>query len=76
MDTVSPSEAELRRAIAAQREELVAAVGQLRREVGEAPRRALDGKLPLAMGLAGALGFLRAGGLGATLRLLARRRRR
>jgi hypothetical protein len=51
-------------------------VAALRRELDRAkPGHLLDGKLPLIAGTAVALGFLRAGGVGATLRLAAAKRR-
>jgi hypothetical protein len=64
---------QLRREIEAEREQLADAVEHLRSEIGEATN--VRAKLPvLAAGALGA-GFLFAGGIGATMRLLARRGR-
>jgi hypothetical protein len=64
---------EVRRAIETEREQLAAAVEDLRGELGIAAK--LRAKLPaVAMGALGA-GFLLGGGIGATMRLLARRGR-
>jgi Protein of unknown function (DUF3618) len=68
---------EVRRDIEAERERLAAAVEELREEVGEVTdvTRKLRGKLPVvAVGALGA-GFVLAGGIGATARLLMRRGR-
>ena len=68
---------QVRRDIEAERERLAAAVDELREEVGEVPDIAgtLRGKLPaVAAGALGA-GFVLAGGIGATARLLMRRGR-
>lgn len=65
--------ADVRRAIEAEREQLASAVEELRSELGVAAK--LKGKLPaVAAGALGA-GFLLGGGIGATMRLLARRGR-
>ncbi|HZQ16061.1 MAG TPA: hypothetical protein VFA82_04730 [Gaiellaceae bacterium] len=65
---------QIRDDIAAERDALAASVERLRAELGRAT--SLRGKLPvLAAGAAGA-GFLLGGGIRATLRVLARRRRR
>ena len=68
-----PSVERLQTEIRAERAQLTAAVESLRSELGLASK--LQARLPLA--LAGALGagFLLAGGIGATMRLLARRGR-
>ena len=68
---------QVRRDIEAEREQLASAVGELREGLGEATD--LTGKLraKLPMVAAGALGagFLLAGGIGATARLMMRRGR-
>lgn len=69
--TNSRTPADVRREIAAEREQLAGAVDELRAGLGAR----LRGKLPIAAAGAGALGFVLAGGLGATMRLLARRGR-
>jgi hypothetical protein len=69
---------EVRRDIEAEREQLAAAVEELREEVGEVTdvTAKLRGKLPVvAVGALGA-GFVLAGGIGATARLLLRRGRK
>src|ERR671929_136472 len=66
---------EVRRDIEAEREQLAAAVDELREEVGEVTDLTgkIRGKLPVvAVGALGA-GFVLAGGIGATARLLMRR---
>jgi Protein of unknown function (DUF3618) len=68
---------EVRRDIAAEREQLAAAVDELREEVGEVTDLSgkIRGKLPVvAVGALG-VGFFLAGGIGATARLLMRRGR-
>ena len=68
---------QVRREIAAERDGLVGAVEELRTEIGEATNVAakLRPRLPvIAAGTLGA-GFVLAGGIGATMRLLARRGR-
>ena len=74
MATAEPqSVEELRRRIGVEREELAAAVDSLRDELGfEAKLRA---KLPLALVGASGAGFVLAGGVGATFRLIFRRGR-
>ena len=57
----------------AEREQLAAAVGSLRSELALEPK--LRSRLPLAAAVAFAVGFLLAGGIGATMRLLFRRGR-
>jgi len=59
--------------IRAERAELTAAVDSLRGELGVASK--LQSRLPLAMVGALGAGFLLAGGIGATMRLIFRRRR-
>jgi Protein of unknown function (DUF3618) len=68
---------EIRRQIEAEREDLATAVDTLRAEIGEATNvsEKLKAKLPaVAAGAVGA-GFLLAGGVGATMRLFARKSR-
>ena len=68
---------EVRRDIEAEREQLATAVDQLREEVGEVTdvTRKRRGNLPVvAVGALGA-GFVLAGGIGATARLVMRRGR-
>ena len=69
--------AEVRREINAERERLVGALEHLRREIGEVTSIADKVRANLPVVAAGALGagFLLAGGVGATMRLLARRSR-
>ena len=69
----SSTEQDLRRELREERAGLADAVDQLRTEVGRATD--LRSKLPLLAGGAFALGFLKAGGVGATMRLLFRRGR-
>ena len=64
---------ELRREIAAEREQLAASVEQLRGELVMAPK--VQAKLPVLAAGAAAAGFVLAGGIGATMRYLARRGR-
>jgi hypothetical protein len=77
MAAKSPTPEQLRRDIEAEREQLADAVDHLRSEIGEATnvRAKLRGKLPLVAGAALGAGFFVAGGIGATMRLLARRGR-
>jgi hypothetical protein len=67
-------EQEIRRELSAERERLAEAVDELRGEAAKVSGK-LRAKLPLAAGGAFALGFLKAGGVGATARLVMRRRR-
>ena len=69
--------AELRRDIEHERERLAEAVEELRTGFGEVTNVSakLRAKLPVAAGAAAAAGFVVAGGIGATMRLLARRSR-
>ena len=75
---MASTEQELRREIEQERERLAEAVDELREEVGEATNvgAKLRSKLPLfaAAGAFG-LGFLKAGGVRGTMRLLFRRQR-
>lgn len=68
---------ELRRRIEAEREELATAVDTLRAEIGEVTNVSakLKAKLPAAAAGAMATGFILAGGIGATMRLFARKSR-
>jgi hypothetical protein len=68
---------DVRRDIDAERERLAAAVEELREEMGEATNvtAKLRSKLPLVAAGAAGTGFLLAGGVGATMRLLFRRGR-
>lgn len=68
---------ELRRQIEAERDELAAAVDTLRAEIGEATNVGAKLKARLPAVAAGALGagFVLAGGIGATMRLFARKSR-
>ncbi len=67
----------IRREIAAERDQLATAVEQLREGLGEATDIAgkLRARLPVATAGALGAGFFLAGGIGATMRLLARRGR-
>jgi hypothetical protein len=64
---------DVRRDIAAERNELAGAVDELRAGIGEAAN--LRGKLPLIAASALGAGFVLAGGVGATMRFVARRGR-
>ncbi len=64
---------QIQREIEAEREQLAGAVDQLRGELGVAAK--LKAKLPLLAGGAMAAGFVVSGGIGAGMRLLARRSR-
>jgi hypothetical protein len=70
-------ENDIRRELQAERERLAEAVDELRTGIGEATDvgAKLRSNLPAAAAGAFALGFLKAGGIGATARLLARRGR-
>jgi hypothetical protein len=71
---VSPESTEqLKRELATEREELAGALDDLRDELGVAAK--LRPKLPLLAAGAASAGFVLAGGVGATLRYLARRGR-
>jgi hypothetical protein len=69
--------AEVRRDIEAEREQLAVAVNELRNGLGEVTDIGgkLRAKLPLVAAGALGAGFFLAGGIGATMRLLARRGR-
>jgi len=71
------SAAEVRRDIEAERERLAVAVDDLRAGLGEATdiSAKLKGRLPVATAAALGAGFVLAGGVGATMRLLMRRGR-
>jgi hypothetical protein len=75
--TNSRTPSDIRREIASEREELAGAVDELRAGLGEVTNigARLRAKLPIAAVGAGALGFVVAGGIGATMRFLARRGR-
>jgi hypothetical protein len=77
MAAKSPSPEQLRREIEAERDQLASAVDHLRSEIGEATnvRAKLRGKMPVVAAAALGAGFFVAGGIGATMRLLARRGR-
>jgi hypothetical protein len=64
---------EVRRDIARERDELAGAVDDLRAGIGEAA--SLKGRLPLLAAGAAGVGFVLAGGIGATMRLVVRRGR-
>jgi hypothetical protein len=68
---------EVRRSMQVEREELAKAVDVLREDLGDAANLAgkLRSKLPLVAAGALGLGFVAAGGIGATARLLFRRSR-
>jgi hypothetical protein len=68
---------DVRREIAAEREQLAEAVEILRDELGEVTDVAgkLRAKLPVVAAGALGLGFVAAGGIGATMRLIVRRGR-
>jgi len=71
------SAAEVRRDIETERERLAVAVDDLRAGLGEATdiSAKLKGRLPVATAAALGAGFVLAGGVGATMRLLMRRGR-
>ena len=71
------NERQLRRELSAEREQLTDAVDELRAELGEATniRGKLRSNLPAAAAGAVGLGFIAAGGIGATMRLIIRRGR-
>jgi len=74
---MAATEDDLRRELREERERLAEAVDELRGELGAAADVGgkLRSRLPLVAGGAFAVGFLKAGGVGATMRLLARRGR-
>jgi hypothetical protein len=71
------NERQLRREMSAEREQLADAVEELRAELGEATNIGgkLRANLPVATAGALGLGFVAAGGIGATMRLIMRRGR-
>lgn len=71
------SAGEVRRDIEAERERLAVAVDDLRAGLGEATNVSakLKGRLPIATAAALGAGFVLAGGIGATMRLIMRRGR-
>ena len=77
MATNSRSPEQVRREIASERDRLADAVDQLRAEIGEATdvTSKLRAKLPVLAAGALGVGFFVAGGVGATMRLMARRSR-
>jgi hypothetical protein len=68
---------EIRSELDAERAELAEAVEQLRGELGEAANISgkVKAKLPVVAGAAASVGFVLAGGVGATMRYFARRGR-
>jgi hypothetical protein len=68
---------QVRHEIELERRQLAVAVDQLRGELGEVAdiTGKLKAKLPLAAGAAASVGFVLAGGIGATMRYFARRGR-
>lgn len=70
-------ERQLRRELGAEREQLAEAVERLRAELGDATNIGgkLRSNLPVAAAAALGLGFVTAGGIGATMRLIMRRGR-
>jgi hypothetical protein len=74
---MASTEQELRQELREEREQLADAVETLRDEIGEATNVSakLRSKLPLAAAGALGVGFVVAGGIGATMRLLMRRGR-
>jgi hypothetical protein len=71
--TDSRSTEQVRRDIEAERDRLADAVDDLRS--GLSPQKMLKGKVPVAAAAAFGAGFLLAGGIGATMRLIFRRGR-
>jgi len=71
------NERQLRRELSMEREQLADAVDELRAELGEATNIGgkLRSNLPVAAAGAVGLGFVAAGGIGATMRLIMRRGR-
>jgi hypothetical protein len=70
-------ERQLRREVSTEREQLADAVELLRTELGDAANigAKLRSRLPVATAAALGLGFVAAGGIRATMRLIMRRRR-
>jgi hypothetical protein len=77
MPAAERNEEQVRKDIDAEREQLAGAVVHLRRELGQAANLTgkLKANLPLAAGGAVSAGFVLAGGIGATMRYIARRGR-
>jgi hypothetical protein len=75
--TNSRTAEDVRREIEAERDQLAAAVDELRDNIGEATNvgAKLKAKLPAVAAGALGVGFVVAGGIGATMRLFARRSR-
>ena len=73
VDAARAETATLQRELATERAELVRAVESLKESTSV--RGALDGRLPVALAAAFVVGFVLAGGIGATARLAFRRRR-
>jgi hypothetical protein len=71
------AEEQLRKDIDAEREQLATALDELRGSIGDAADIGgkLKSKLPLVAGAAASMGFVLAGGVGATARYFARRGR-
>ena len=71
------AEDQLRKDIDAEREQLATALDELRGSIGDAADIGgkLKSKLPLVAGAAASMGFVLAGGVGATARYFARRGR-
>jgi hypothetical protein len=76
-NNVTRTPEQVRRDLEAERKELARSVEHLRDELGEATNVTgrLKEKLPIAAGAAASLGFVLAGGVGATMRYFARRGR-
>jgi hypothetical protein len=70
---VAETEEQVRAQIAAERGQLVAAVDEMRAVAD--PRAVVKAKLPMLAAVAFAAGFVLGGGIGATMRLVFRRRR-
>jgi hypothetical protein len=77
MATNSRTAEDVRREIEAERDQLASAVDDLRENIGEATNvgAKLKAKLPAVAAGALGVGFVVAGGIGATMRMLARRSR-
>ena len=72
------TDTEIKQELETERAQLAEAVGQLHTELAAAVdiRARLGGRLPVAAAAAASAGFVLAGGIGATIRYLARRGRR
>jgi hypothetical protein len=77
MATPTRTTEQIRTELSSEREQLAGAVEQLRDELGEATNVGgkLQSKLPLVAAGAASVGFVLAGGIGATFRYFARRGR-